>query len=48
MAELKEYELRQLKISESITKITPSISDRFTKVIKVKADGRLEVRYPHF
>lgn len=45
IAELKEYELRQLKINEPITKITPSILARFIKVIKVKADGQLEVHY---
>lgn len=44
IAELKEYELRQLKINEPITKITPSILVRFIKV-KVKADGQLEVHY---
>lgn len=44
IAELKEYELRQLKINEPITKITPSILARFIKV-KVKEDGQLEVHY---
>lgn len=45
VAELKEYVLKQLKINEPITKITPSILARFIQVIKVKADGQLEVHY---
>lgn len=45
IAELKEYELRQLKINEPITKITPSILAHFIKVIKVKVDGQVEVHY---
>ena len=48
IAELKEYELRQLKINEPFPKITPSILAHFIKGIKVKADGQLEVRYQHF
>ena len=45
IAELKEYVLKQLKINEPITEITPSILARFIQVIKVKADGQLEVHY---
>ncbi|WP_186278738.1 recombinase family protein [Lysinibacillus sp. BW-2-10] len=43
--DLKNYVLKQLKINEPITKITPSILARFIQVIKVNADGQLEVHY---
>lgn len=43
--DLKEYVLKQLKINEAITEITPSILARFIQVIKVKADGQLEMYY---
>ncbi|WP_336046150.1 recombinase family protein [Solibacillus ferritrahens] len=43
--DLKKYILKHLKINEPITEITPSILARFIKVIKVKADGQLEVHY---
>ena len=46
--DLKKYVLKQLKLSEPLTEITPTILARFIQVIKIKADGQLEVRYPHF
>lgn len=45
VAELKAYILRQLNPKKPITELTPTLLSRFIQVIKVKADGQLEVHY---
>lgn len=40
--------LQHLNLNEPITELTPTILARFIEVIKVKADGQLEVHYRTF